>query len=117
MNNKQSQITEKPVMPTSFWDFRNKKVYSNKKDKIIDFVLGSMGIPLFYIILFSLFEKALYFIFGQWVPNLFGYIELYGTIFLWAVLLIYIRRNREYVFWGLIVFVFIFLFGVFSLRS
>lgn len=113
MNNKQSQITEKSVVPTSFWDFRNKKVYSNKKDKIIDFVLGSIGIP----ILFSLSEKTSYFIFGQFLPNLFGYIRLYGTFFLWVVLLIYIRRKREYVYWGLMIFVLIFSFGVFSSRS
>ena len=55
MENQQPQNQQtQTVQPTSFWDFRHKKMYADRKEIIIDFLVGFMGLqflPAFFIFL------------------------------------------------------------------
>lgn len=98
---------------TSFWDFRSKKVYRNRKEKFIDFVFGFFIFPFGYLILWMItfmfirsFLKT-----KPWtgfadvpsflIPHNFISFIIQGVIFfIFAIIIIHFFRKRKYIALG-----------------
>jgi len=77
---------------TSFWDFKNKKVYQTFSERIIDFLCGLLGSVLLYIIC-HFGDAAL-----AYSSNL-----LFLTIPIYFIILFYMLYIRKYIFFGMLV--------------
>jgi len=72
--------------PTSFWDFKNKKLYINKVEKIVNFIVG-MLLPWLTLCIIAAIEDDL-----AWL-----------TLFIYIALLIYFKSRRYYIYRGLLI--------------
>lgn len=89
-------ITKNP-QKTSFWDFRNKKVYINKKEKISDFLVGLLGTPILLLFFFFIFGQInLNFTFLGWDSSIFL------TALIYLLILVYTLIERRYAFFGML---------------
>jgi len=89
---------------TSFWDFWHKKIYQNRKEKDIDFVLGSIG--FLFLLLFP------YDAFNDW--RQYGFVFPVGFFLLYLLVLVFMFRKRKYIAKGMavafIIWTFFFIF-------
>lgn len=81
---------------SNFWDFKSKKVYAKKSEKIKDFLFGFLG-----IIAINFCVDLLVFFLG-------AIVSIGGFVF-YIFLLFYFFNRRRYIFYGLISIIF---FGI-----
>jgi len=98
------EVLKPERISVSFWDFRHKKTYLSKKEKLLDFVAGF----LFKIIL-SFIVRALGFFF---YPGRYLLIPFYLIVIIYCFVI-----KRGYISWGIIFGSFFsLLFSLFSFR-
>lgn len=90
------KIIQKPKkIPTSFWDFRHKKIYISKKEKFLDFVFGffvGLAIPL----ILNLLGGLLFY-------RTFGFSRIIFNLIFYLILIIYFFIiKRGYISIGII---------------
>lgn len=78
---------------TSFWDFKNKKVYFNKKEKIMDFLSGLIGASVIFLLWLLLSKTAIF------IKDYNGTIGFFFFVICMAILA-FIAQRRRYVFLG-----------------
>lgn len=130
-----------PITPlrtsTSFWDFKSKKIYKNRKEKLYDFLFGSLGFVIIWIFVTSLTRLLIPFrnpnsIFASnnigvpltfFIPSEFVLAVFQGLIFFifGIVINIYFFKRRIYIVRGIIAifipFCLLVILGVFVLLA
>ena len=102
---------------TTFWDFKHKKAYINEKEKIIDFLFGLIGIPIFVAIIFLLIEYIINIFYPIIWPKLLGYAYFYLIIAFCLFLLVYAAMKRKCMFYGLLTAAILYLASALVLTS
>lgn len=97
-------ISQTENKPTSFFNFKTKKVYFTKKEKALDFLVGLLFFPLALNFLVDFSKPFLpYRMFNYYSP----FIKFF-FILIYAAGLIYFYKRRKYIFCGLVIIVFIY---------
>ncbi len=84
---------------TSFWDFRNKKIYISAWQRILDFFIGVCASFIIYMVAFFLVQP----IFRSFLPYLGNVFLAFGIkIIILLMAFVYFLKRRRYIFWGLL---------------
>ncbi len=101
-----NQYNNQNQTPTNFWDFRHKKIYTNRKEELIDFFSGLIFGPFLFIFLgfigmFSTpFIVYIYLKLFKQIPEWGSPTELVAIVYL--LLLIYTAFKRKHIFYGML---------------
>ena len=98
---------------TSFWDFKHKRVYVNRKEKFYDFLDGLLfGIMYFVLMIVFYYLAPFVLSVSFYLAYIDLIIDLISVLFLlpYLILLIYLIFKRKYFFFGALLILLIFTF-------
>ena len=98
------KIVQRPIkkvpkpekVSTNFWDFKHKKNYTSKKEKLLDFIAGFLFV-IILIILKYLFRM----IFSLGELHFYGFRSFVNLLYLIALIYFFVKK-RGYISWGII---------------